>query len=95
MHLRSCLLCGTLCLSYMGCVCSTCSTSRAGVRTAAQVEDEHAALALGLPGRLLVQAVRDGGRGRLVDDAQHVQARDCAGVLGRLRRQAVQPRLRR
>merc|ERR1719387_3241599 len=32
----------------------------------------------------VVEAVRDRGRGRLVDDAHHVQARDGAGVLGRL-----------
>uniref|UniRef100_A0AAG5CQB1 Uncharacterized protein n=1 Tax=Anopheles atroparvus TaxID=41427 RepID=A0AAG5CQB1_ANOAO len=47
---------------------------------AAQIEDEHVALA----GRLLVQTVRDGGRGRLVDDTQNVQPGDGSGVLGRL-----------
>ena len=46
---------------------------------AAEVEDEHVALRR----RLLVEAVRDRRRGRLVDDAQHVEAGDRAGVLGR------------
>ena len=44
-------------------------------RAAAEVEDEHGALAL------LVEAVRERGRGRLVDDPQHVQPGDAAGVL--------------
>src|SRR5690606_26009770 len=44
--------------------------------SAAQVEDE-AGLAL-----LLVHAVREGSRGRLVDDAQYLQSRDPSGVLG-------------
>src|SRR5262249_7362765 len=33
---------------------------------------------------LLVEPVRQRGRGRLVDDAKHIEARDPAGVLGRL-----------
>src|SRR3546814_2993335 len=32
----------------------------------------------------LVEAIGERGRGRLVDDAQHFQPRDLAGVLGRL-----------
>ena len=35
-------------------------------------------------GPLLVEAVGERGRGRLVDDAQHLEAGDLAGVLGRL-----------
>jgi hypothetical protein len=35
-------------------------------------------------GPLLLQAVGEGRRGRLVDDAQHLEAGDAAGVLGRL-----------
>merc|ERR1719473_1604923 len=46
---------------------------------AAQVEDEDVALRAGL----LVQAVRDRRRGRLVDDAQHVEAGNRARILGR------------
>ena len=45
---------------------------------AAEVEDEDVALRRGL----LVEAVRDRRRGRLVDDAQHVEAGDRARVLG-------------
>jgi hypothetical protein len=43
---------------------------------AAEVEDEHVVLAA-----LLVEPVRDRGRRRLVDDAQHVHAADRARVL--------------
>merc|ERR1712100_285785 len=46
---------------------------------AAEVEDEDVALRR----RLLVEAVRDRGRGRLVDDTEDVEARDRARVLGR------------
>ena len=48
-------------------------------RAAAEVEDEDGLL-LGA----LVQAVGERGRGRLVDDPQHVEARDLAGLLGGL-----------
>src|SRR3954447_13575199 len=47
-------------------------------RAAAEVEDEDRLVGL------LVEAVRERGRGRLVDDALDVQARDPAGVLRRL-----------
>src|SRR5690606_30237785 len=47
-------------------------------RTAAQVVDRDRS------GRLLVEAVGERGGGRLVDDAQHLQAGDLAGVLGGL-----------
>ena len=47
-------------------------------RAAAEVEDEHGLVAL------LVQPVGQRGRGRLVDDPQHLEAGDPAGVLGRL-----------
>jgi len=48
-------------------------------RAAAEVEDED-----GLVGLLLVEPVGQCGRGRLVDDALHVEAGDLAGVLGGL-----------
>ena len=47
-------------------------------RAAAKVVDQHVLLVAAL-----VEAVRHGGRRRLVDDAQHVEAGDGAGVLGR------------
>ena len=46
---------------------------------AAQIEDQDALVFLAL-----FKAVRQCGGGRLVDDAQHVQAGDLAGVLGGL-----------
>ncbi len=48
-------------------------------RAAAEVEDEDRLL-----GALLVEAVGERGRGRLVDDPDDVQAGDLAGVLRRL-----------
>ncbi len=45
--------------------------------TATEVEDEDRLV-------VLVEAVRQGGGRRLVDDAQHVQTGDLAGLLGRL-----------
>ncbi len=48
-------------------------------RAATEVEDEDQLVLLAL-----VEAVGEGGRGRLVDDAQHVEARDLAGLLGGL-----------
>jgi len=45
-------------------------------RAAAQVVDGDLLVAL------LVQAVGEGGGGRLVDDAQDLEAGDLAGVLG-------------
>ena len=47
--------------------------------SAAEVEDQDELVFLAL-----VQAVGEGGRGGLVDDAQDVQARDLAGFLGGL-----------
>ncbi|EPY27152.1 NAD-specific glutamate dehydrogenase domain protein [Strigomonas culicis] len=49
-------------------------------RTAAEIEDEHVLLLV----VTLVQTVGDGGRGGLVDDAEHLKTRDRAGVLGGL-----------
>ena len=48
-------------------------------RAAAEVEDEDRLVAA-----FLVEPVRERGRGRLVDDAQHFEARDLAGLLGGL-----------
>ena len=48
-------------------------------RAATEVEDEDR-----LVGVALVEAVRQRGRGGLVDDAAHVEARDLAGLLGGL-----------
>ena len=47
-------------------------------RAAAEVEDEDREVVL------LVEPVRERGGGRLVDDAQHLEARDLAGLLGGL-----------
>ncbi len=46
---------------------------------AAQIENENVALAGGA--LLLVQAVGDGGRRRLIDNAEDVEAGDNAGIL--------------
>ncbi len=48
-------------------------------RTAAEVEDEDVLVLLAL-----LQPVGEGGRGGLVDDAQHVEACDLTGLLGGL-----------
>src|SRR5207244_264176 len=48
-------------------------------RPAAEVEDENRLVLA-----LLVEPVRERGRGRLVDDPEDVEAGDLAGVLGRL-----------
>ncbi|KAF5218458.1 hypothetical protein ECC02_008635 [Trypanosoma cruzi] len=50
-------------------------------RAAAKVKDEHIALLAVLH---FVQAVRNGGSCRLIDDAQHLHPRDRAGILRRL-----------
>ena len=55
-------------------------------RAAAEVEHEDDALARALA----VQAVRDRRRGGLVDDALDLEARDHAGVLGRLALRVVE-----
>jgi hypothetical protein len=56
-------------------------------RAAAEVEDEDR-----LVGSLLVEAVCERCRGRLVDDAEHVEAGDLAGVLRRLALRVVEVR---
>ena len=56
-------------------------------RAAAQVVDRDLAVAF-----LLVEAERERGRRRLVDDALDVEARDAAGVLGRLALRVVEVR---
>ena len=53
---------------------------------AAEVEDQHGLLAL------LVEPVGQRGRGRLVDDPQHLEPGDRAGVLGRLALRVVEVR---
>ena len=53
-------------------------------RSAAEVEDEDGLLLL------LLEAVGQCGRGRLVDDADDVEAGDLAGVLGRLALRVVE-----
>ena len=61
-------------------------TSRIGdvERATAEVVDrDHLVL-------LLVEAVRQRGRGRLVDDAQHLEPGDLARVLGRLALRVVE-----
>jgi len=54
-------------------------------RAATKVEDEDR-----LVGALLVEAVREGRGGGLVDDAQHLEARDLAGLLGGLALRVVE-----
>jgi hypothetical protein len=56
-------------------------------RAAAEVEDEDH-----LVGALLVEAVRQSRRGRFVDDPDHVQTGDAAGVLRRLALRVVEVR---
>jgi len=55
---------------------------------AAEVKDEDVALRADL----LVEAVRDGSGGRLVDDAQNVETRDSSSVFGRLTLTVVEVR---
>ena len=49
--------------------------------TAAEVIDEDVPLLLRLA---RAETIRDGGRGRLVDDAEHLQIGNGSGVFGRL-----------
>jgi len=56
--------------------------------SAAEVIDEDVVLGADL----LVEAVRDGGGGRLVDDAQNVETRDSSSVFGRLTLRVVEVR---
>ena len=56
-------------------------------RAAAEVEDED-----GVIGLTLVEPVGERGRGRLVDDPQHLEARDLAGLLGGLALRVVEVR---
>ena len=51
-----------------------------------EIEDQHIALAR----HLLVETVSDGGGGGFVDDTEHVQAADDAGVLRRLALRVVE-----
>ena len=53
-------------------------------RATAEVEDQDGLV------RLLLQAVGQRGGGWLIDDAQHVEARDLARVLGRLALRVVE-----
>ena len=54
-------------------------------RAAAEVEDEDGLVVLAL-----VEPVRQRGRGGLVDDAEHVEARDLTGLLGGLALRVVE-----
>ena len=54
--------------------------------SSAQIEDEDVLLALSL----LVETIRNGGGGRLVDDTEDIQARDDTGVLGSLTLRVVE-----
>src|SRR5437588_149046 len=47
--------------------------------SASEIEDQNGVLLL-----LLVEPIGERGRGRLVDDPQHLQTGDLAGFLGRL-----------
>ena len=58
---------------------------------AAEVKDEDVALRADL----LVEAVRDGSGGRLVDDAQNVETRDSSSIFCRLTLRVVEVRWNR